>query len=530
MANKKKLQVWLPLLLSLCIIAGMFIGYRLRGNMPNRSIFYVEKQKPVEEVLELINKKYVDSVNTDSLGTLAIQTILSGLDPHSVYIPAKDLQQVNEGLEGVFFGIGIEYSIIQDTVVALRIIEGGPAKKSGLIPGDKFIRINDSLVAGNHTSNETIRNLSRGKAGSLVKVQLLRNGELLEKEIRRGPVMLFSIDAAYMVDDTTGFIRINKFSETTYKEFMKAMDTLNSQGMKALILDLRDNGGGILTESVHIADEFLDGNKLITYTIGAHSPKKEYRCDKKGVFEKGKLVVIINEGTASASEVLAGALQDWDRATIVGRRSFGKGLVQEQFELNDGSGLRLTVARYYTPLGRGIQRSYKNGNEAYYHEILNRFRTGEMESGDSIKHQGQKEFKTADGHILFSGDGITPDIFVPLDTLEFERPVMKALIKGTLDRFVFQNYMRHISQFEKIKSIKEYKSSFRADDATLHNFKDFAAKDSIFIDLANHNQRQQIENQIKKLTAQLLWGNLGFFEIKNPTDSMFTKSYEAIKR
>lgn len=527
--DKKKLRVWLPLLFSLCVVIGMFIGYRLRGNMPNRNIFFVEKQKPVQEVLDLITRKYVDDVNTDSLGTVAIESILSGLDPHSVYIPASKLEEVNENLEGVFFGIGIEFSIINDTVTTLRVMEGGPGQKAGIKPGDKIIKVNDSLVAGNKTNSDILKKLIRGKGGSRVNLTLLRLNQEIEKEVRRGPVIVSSIDASYMADDTTGFIRINKFSDNTYKEFMAAMDKLNAQGMKALILDLRDNGGGILTEAVHIADEFLDGNKLITYTEGAHAAKKEYRCDKPGVFEKGKLCVIINEGTASASEILAGALQDWDRAEIVGRRSFGKGLVQEQYELGDGSGLRLTVARYYTPLGRSIQRSYQNGNDAYYHEILERFQTGEMESADSIVHPDKKTYKTALGKVLYSNDGITPDIYVPLDTSQLDKPVMRSLLNGSLDQFATNNFLANQDFFAKLQTVTDFIAHFNVSDTLLRHFEIRSKKDSIYFNPQNHRQMGQLALQIKQLTARLIWGTQGFFETKNPNDPMFIKSLEALR-
>lgn len=528
MAKKKKLQVWLPLLLSLCVVAGMFLGYRLRGNMPSKRIFFVEKQKPAQEVLDLVRSRYVDKVNIDSLGVLAIESVLNALDPHSVYIPALKLPEINEGIEGVFLGIGIEFSILSDTVTTLRVLEGGPAEKSGLATGDKILSVNDHPVAGIGITSEKLKDLIQGRSGSTVKLELIHRGQTIEKEIKRGPVIVSSIDASYMVNDTTGYIRINKFSENTYKEFMKSMDGLNARGLKALILDLRDNGGGILTEAVHIADEFLDDNKLITYTEGIHSGKKEYRCDKPGVFEKGRLVVIINEGTASASEVLSGALQDWDRAIIVGRRSFGKGLVQEQYELSDGSGVRLTVARYFTPLGRSIQRPYEDGSEAYYHEIIDRFQHGEMESADSIHHEGQAIYTTANGRRLYSGGGITPDIFVPIDTLSLEKPVMRSLLNGSLNRFATNNFLKTQSSFEKLKTIDDYKRHYVVADSTLEQFKDEAKRDSVSINLNNHNQKNQLAIQIKQLTARLLWGSEGFFEVKNESDSMFTKSFGAI--
>jgi carboxyl-terminal processing protease len=307
------------------------------------------------------------------------------------------------------------------------------------------------------------------------------------------------------------------------------MEKLQKSGMKSLILDLRDNGGGILTEATHIADEFLSGNKLITYTEGAHSPKKEYHCDKEGVFETGKLIVLANEGTASASEVLIGALQDWDRATIVGRRSFGKGLVQEQYELSDGSGLRLTVARYYTPLGRSIQKSYRNGNEDYRKDIINRFKHGEMEYADSIQHKNQKRYTTQSGNTLYDGGGITPDVFVSYDTMAFDKEVMKSLIRGTLNQFAYLNYLQHQKKFLSYSSPKIFKEKYVVDDVTLHNLKVFAEKDSVYFNLNNTEQKAQLTKQIKVLTARQIWRTEGFYEINNSYDETVKRAFELIR-
>ncbi|MBW7840693.1 MAG: S41 family peptidase [Chitinophagaceae bacterium] len=531
MASKKKLQVWLPLILSLCVVAGMFIGYRIRGNMPNnKSLFFIDSQKPVQEVIDLIQRKYVDTVNIDSLGNVAIENILEGLDPHSVYIPYERLQEINEDLEGVFFGIGIEFSIINDTTHTLRVIKGGPSDKAGLQTGDEFIKVGDSLVAGNHTTEATLKNLMRGKNGTKVTATILRDGQLLVKEITRGPVPIVSIDAAYMLNDTTAFIRISRFSERTYKEFMTAMDTLQRQGMKSLILDLRDNGGGILNEAIYIADEFLDGDKLITYTIGAHAGRKDYKSNKEGIFEKGKLVVLINEGTASASEVLAGALQDWGRAEIVGRRSFGKGLVQEQYELSDGSGLRLTVARYFTPVGRSIQRPYTEGTWAYYHDMITRFERGEMNSADSINHKGEPQFLSKTGKVLYGGGGITPDVFVGVDNKSFERPIMRARIDGKIDRFVYYNFLNYKNEFRKYNNAFQFEKEYSTSEPELHHFKQFLEKDSITLNLANTNQKIQAASQIKMLTARLIWGTQGYFEIKNYSDSTVLEALQVLKK
>jgi carboxyl-terminal processing protease len=310
---------------------------------------------------------------------------------------------------------------------------------------------------------------------------------------------------------------------------MQSLQKLQSIGMKSLILDLRDNGGGILTEATNIADEFLSDNKLITYTEGAHSPRKEYRCEKEGTFEKGKLVVLINEGTASASEILSGALQDWERATIVGRRSFGKGLVQEQYQLSDGSGLRLTVARYYTPLGRSIQKSYSEGIEAYEHDLINRFKEGEMTYADSIKHTNEKKFTTASGKILYGGGGITPDVFVPYDTTLFAKNVMAALVSGTLNRFVYVNFLKHQKDFSKYTSPKNFEQKYIVNDQTLHDLKVYAQKDSIPLNLDNKMEKSLLKRQIKVLTAREIWRTEGFYEINNTYDSAVAKALELMR-
>lgn len=526
--RNKKLQVWLPLILSVCMVAGMFIGYRIKGNMPNKGIFYIEKEKPVQEVFDLIEKKYVDDENLDSIGNIAIEAMLSNLDPHSIYLPVEELKEANEGLMGVFFGIGVEFNILNDTTNVINVIEDGPSEKAGLKTGDKFLKVGDSLIAGNKTTSETLKNLLRGSAGSMVDITIFRNGVQKKVTIKRGAVPIYSLDASYMLTDTIGYIRLNKFAETTYKEFMRAMEKLQAKGMKALVLDLRDNGGGILTEATHIADEFLSGNKLITYTEGAHSPRREYRADKDGVFETGKLIVLANEGTASASEVLIGALQDWDRATIVGRRTFGKGLVQEQYQLSDGSGLRLTVARYFTPLGRGIQKSYVKGKEAYSHDLIDRFKNGEMIYADSIKHKDAKKYTTQNGNILYGGSGISPDVFVGYDTTVFDREVMKALLSGTLGEFTYLNFLKHQNELLKFTSPQVYSKEYSVDEATLKALKAFAAKDSINLNIEKPSQRADLSRQLKVLTARQIWRSEGFYIVNNSYDLMLKTVLELL--
>lgn len=528
--RNKKLQVWLPLILSICMVAGMFIGYRIRGNMPNTGIFFTKRPTPVQEVLDLVKREYVDKENEDSLSDGAIHSILARLDPHSVLLPPRELESVNEDLEGQFYGIGIEFNIFNDTINVLNVLPGSPSDKAGLHVGDKFIKVGDSAVAGVHITSEQIRKLLRGAGGSKADILIQRNRKQQRVSITRGMIPLYSLDAAYMIADTTGYIRLNKFSETTYEEFMDATETLKKKGMKSMILDLRDNGGGILTEATNIADEFLGDNKLITYTEGEHSPKKEYRCTKPGIFETGKLVVLANEGTASASEILIGALQDWDRATIIGRRTFGKGLVQEQFQLSDGSGLRLTVARYYTPLGRSIQKSYKNGIEAYNEDIMNRFHHGEMSFADSIKHTNEPVYKTASGKLVYGGGGITPDVFVPYDTTAFDKQLATVYLTGTLNNFIYINYLDHQQQFDSYKTPRDFEKKYSVDASTLNDFKNYVARDSIDFSLDSPKERSQLEKQIKTLTARQIWRTEGLYEVANPQDETVQKALQVLSQ
>ncbi|GAC1381692.1 MAG: S41 family peptidase [Ginsengibacter sp.] len=527
--QNRNLKVGLPLLLSAMIVLGMFIGFSIRGNMPSRGIFYMDKPKPVQEVMELIKNKYVDPVNTDSIAALAINGMLSKLDPHSLYLDGNDLQQVKEEIQGHFFGIGIEYSMFDDTINVLNVLPGGPSARAGLKMGDKLIKVGDSLVAGVKIQPPHIKQFLRGPESSEISLTILRDGTLKKMMVKREGIPLYSLDAAYMVTPSIGYIRLNKFSETTYKEFMQATEKLQKQGMKDMILDLRDNGGGILTEATDIADEFLDGEKLISYTEGIHSQKKEYRCKREGIFEKGKITVLANEGTASASEVLIGALQDWDRATIVGRRTFGKGLVQEQFDLSDGSGLRLTIARYYTPLGRSIQKSYSQGNLEYKEELKNRYKDGELYSADSIKHDTGKAFKTPAGRIVYSLGGITPDVFVPFDSSGFSQKVAALYLKGDLNNFAYRNYLNKKQMFASYKTTADFQKGYNVDSQTWQDFSNFAKKDSIDLSGISEKEKLELSSQLKILTAQQIWQNEGLFEVSNFKDPVFNKALEILK-
>jgi carboxyl-terminal processing protease len=530
----KKLQVWLPLLFAIVMIVGMLIGFRLRGNIRPNSFFLTRKQTPVEEVMDLINMKYVDSVSTDTLGDDAIQGMLTHLDPHSVFIPAVDLSEVNEDLQGNFEGIGVEFQIFDDTVNVMNVLAGGPSDKAGLQVGDKFLKVGDSVVAGNGITNDRIRKLLRGPGSSQVTVSLIRAsqpGKPISVNITRGTIPLPSVDVAYMINKETGYIRIGKFSETTHAEFAQALMGLQKQGLQRLILDLRGNGGGILQESIAIADDFLDDDKLIVYTQGVRSPKVEYRCRRDGLFEKGKLALLTDEGTASASEVLTGALQDWDRATIIGRRTFGKGLVQEQYQLSDGSALRLTIARYYTPTGRSIQKPYDKGHDDYNEEVLKRFHDGEVLHGDTAAHAGPA-YKTLgpEHRTVYGGGGITPDIFVGFDTSTLSRSTTTLYVDGTLNRFIYAYYVQHLPVFQAFKGPADFAAKFHDDQEVWKALTVFAAKDTVNLNTIPAKEKEVLQHRIKALLARQIWRTEGYYEIYNNYDPVVNKALEVVDK
>ncbi len=524
----KKVQVWLPLLLSITMIAGMYLGYFMRDNMPGKSFLYLEKRRPMQEIMDLIQNKYVDEVKPETLADTAIQAMLTKLDPHSVFIPAESLQGINEDLAGKFYGIGVEFNILEDTINVTNVLKDGPSFKAGLQTGDKFIKVEDSLVTGIKIDGDKVRQLLRGDRGTKVNISFLRGAEQKKTTIVRDVIPLSSLDASYMMDNSVGYIKLNKFSQQTYHEFMDALLELKKQGLKKLILDLRGNGGGILDEAVEIADELLPGDKLITYTEGKHVPKKEYRCRREGQFETGALVVLADEGTASASEILIGALQDWDRATIVGRRSFGKGLVQEQFELSDNSALRLTIARYYTPVGRSIQRPYTNGGKAYYEEINNRFKDGETQNADSVKNDTTKIYKTKNGKIVYGGGGITPDYFVALDTAGYSLNTARLYAKGVVSTFAYKFYLQNATQLKTYKTPNGFIKNFLFTEANWKQFVITAAKDSITINNIAAKEKTDLINRIKSSIARQIWRNEGMVEVLNVDDNGVKKALEVL--
>jgi carboxyl-terminal processing protease len=528
MANKK-LQVWLPLIFSIVMIAGMIFGYKLNDQTGGKKSFLsADKRGSLQQALDLIRLNYVDSVHTDSLEGKAIQEMMNELDPHSVYFPPVELQEVNDELKGKFEGIGVEFNIFRDTVNVMYVIPGGPSDKAGLQIGDKILKVNDRQLTGKPLETEEVKKLIRGEKASKVEILLLRGTQQKTFVVTRGTIPVSSIDAAYMVDSVTGYIKLNKFTQTSYEETMRSLEQLQKQGMKQLVFDLRGNGGGFMNEAVDIVDAFLDGNKLIVYTKGVNNPKVEYRAKRPGEFEKIKLAILIDELSASASEVLAGALQDWDRAVIVGRRSFGKGLVQQQYDLNDGSAIRLTIARYYTPLGRSIQRPYDKGRKVYMDEIWNRFSSGEMLYADSVKYSQGQQYKTLGGKIVYGGGGIMPDIFVPIDTSRYSSQVNRLLVNGDLNRYVYYYYLTHRQQIDQYPDASAYTKNFTGNGSLWQGFIDQVKKDSIDIGAIPVQDKESLLQRLTALLARFRWRNSGFYQVLNSSDQMVKKATEAM--
>lgn len=525
--GNKKLQVWLPLLFSVVMIGGMYFGFKMK-DQSGTSFFKTEKRTALQETLDLIKQKYVDSIGVDTLQENAIQDIVNELDPHSVYIPPTNVQDVNDDIMGRFEGIGVEFNIFSDTVNIVYVIPHGPSDKAGLQAGDKILKVNDSLIAGRGMGSDDVKKLIRGIDGSSVKLTILRTGKEQKIDVKRGTIPVSSIDAAYMIEKSIGYIKLNKFSDNAYAEFMKNLERLQKEGMQKLILDLRGNGGGFMGEAVNLADEFLDGNKLIVYTEGNNSPKEEFRARRDGLFETGKLVVLVDEITASASEVVAGALQDWDRATIIGRRTFGKGLVQKQYPLSDGSAIRLTIARYYTPLGRSIQRPYDKGKKVYMDEIWGRFDSGEMIYADSNKIANGKEFITPGKHKVYGGGGIMPDIFVAIDTNGIRTSITKLYLDGSFNNFVYNYYINHLAELNQFSTPTDFATKYNGDDIW-SQLVSFAKKDSIELKYVTGKDKDDIQRRLKAYLAKYKWRNEGFYELLNANDEVIKKALETIK-
>jgi carboxyl-terminal processing protease len=456
--------------------------------------------------------------------------MMDHLDPHSIYIPASSLEEINEELEGNFKGIGVEFNIFSDTVHVVHVIADGPSDKAGVQVGDKIIKVNGETIAGKALSSDDIKKKIRGPINSAVKITVIRKNEEKEILITRGTIPIPAVDAAYLLDKTTGYIKLNKFSETAYEEFMQSLENLQKNKISNLVLDLRGNGGGLMNEAIEIADEFLNDDKLVVYTQGANVEKREYRCKRPGLFEEGGLVILVDELSASASEVLAGALQDWCRATIVGRRTFGKGLVQEQYSLSDGAAIRLTVARYYTPKGRSIQRSYQNGKEKYLEEIADRYENGEVTHLDTAKVVNGKVYRTQCGDTVYGGGGITPKYFVGLDTGTLHRNVSRLYLSGSLNNFMYTYYIRHMDEINRYTSPQDFTANYTNLEPMWQELVNYAAKDSIDLKQVSPVDKDYLQKRIKAQLARYKWRSKGYYEVANTDDPAIKKALEVLKK
>jgi carboxyl-terminal processing protease len=528
--GRERNKVWTPLFFSLVLMVGMVLGFNLRDSLRNKRDIttVIQRNDRLEEIIGLINEKYVDTVNTNRLYQDAVTGILAPLDPHTVYIPADDLQDVNNGLEGGFSGIGVEFSILRDTIEITSVVENGPAAKSGVATGDQIIKVGDSLVAGTGITSERIMALLRGKRNSSVAVTLnqVANATSREVTITRDIVPIYSIDASIMLDDKTGYIKINRFSATTYDEFSKALRTLQSEGATQMIVDLRNNPGGYLDAATSISDDFLDDDKLIVYTSGRNTPRIDYNAKENGAFEHGRLAILVDESSASASEILAGAIQDWDRGVIVGRRSYGKGLVQEQYEMPDGAALRLTIARYYTPSGRSIQRSFASGREAYQEDFEKRFENGELTGKEQVAVTDTTPFYTAQKRVVYGGGGIKPDVYVPYDTSRWTTPLINMAFSEEMRTVIWDYFIRNRKTLQ-YKSITDFSNSFKGEGQVISNY--MAAlpphqRKALQQHVAIPVNQKYFGTQIKAQLARYLFRDNGFYSVRAKDDNVVNRA------
>ncbi len=493
-----------------------------------------EGSKKVATTMAIIENMYVDNVDDEKLSEDAIKALLEKLDPHSTYISTDEVKEMNEPLEGNFDGIGISFNMLTDTLYIIETIPGGPSEKVGLRAGDKIMYVNDTLIAGQKRSNKDIMSRLKGPKGTTVNVKVLRRGvpELLDFKITRAKIPIYSIDATYMLDKNTGYIRISRFGATTTKEFQESLAKLKKEGMENLILDLESNGGGYMAPAIDLSDEFLDKGKLIVYTEGLRQPRRDEISTEKGSFEKGKLVILINEGSASASEILSGAIQDWDRGVIVGRRSFGKGLVQRQIPLPDNSMIRLTVARYYTPTGRSIQKPYTSGDLMSYNmDVIDRYNKGEMMHADSIHFPDSLKYKTlVNERIVYGGGGIMPDYFVPLDTTSYSVYARNIVNRGIVYKVAYGEVDNHRDEIKNSYPTKEeFFKKYVVPQSLLDKVIAAGEEEKIAYNEEEFNKSKNIiTTQLKALLARDIYDMETSIKIFNENSDTYQKAYQII--
>lgn len=538
-------------------MAGIYLGTKLgsQSGLEHLNLLPVSIKSfnKLSEIISYIEREYVDTVDRQHLVDNALQTMLQDLDPHSYYISAEELSALNEPLEGNFEGIGIEFSIQQDTIVVITPIEGGPSATLGIQAGDRIIKVEDKSVAGTGIANKEVMNLLRGKRNTEVKVSIMRRGvnEPVVFTITRDKIPIHSVDVAFMLSADAGYIKISRFSKTTFEEFNEASEKLLRKGMKKLVLDLRGNGGGFLDAATKMADEFLESGKLIVYTEGKARPRHSYYATEKGSLEKTALNILIDEGSASATEIIAGAIQDNDRGTIIGRRSFGKGLVQEQSDWPDGSAIRLTIARYYTPTGRCIQKSYNEGSKKYYENLFENTnddsatttgnRPGEpadSDFADTSNHTADTiKYVTPGGKVVYGGGGITPDIYIPVDTSLRSSHISELFYHNVFNQFAFDYADKKRENLRNYKDAVTYRQKFTVDDRLWELFMRFAEKagvKTLTTEERNHSNYKKVENyirtRIKATIARYIWNNEGFYPIILEGDSAVAKALEVIDK
>lgn len=538
----KKLNIWLPLLFSLVMVVGMLIGTRMQSNPPTAVAIDLPKgdnallpstigQGKLEELIRYIESRYVDDVNKDQLVKEAIDNILMKLDPHSNYISAEQLKEVNEQLEGSFDGIGIEFVVVDDTVMVVAALSGGPADGAGIVSGDKIVQIEDSLTIGKNIGYEGILAKLKGEKGTKIKLGILRGHEkkLRNFTLTRDKISVHSVEVAYMLDDLTGYVKINRFSVNTYDEFMKSMEKLvDEQGMKHLVIDLRQNPGGYMQEATNILSQlFKEKDKLLVYTEGKNVPRNDYKSTGRNFFDIDHIAVLTDEGSASASEIIAGAIQDWDRGVIIGRRSFGKGLVQEQYRLRDGSAIRLTVARYYTPTGRSIQKPYQ-GRDDYENDMAYRIENGELFDNNNTQHEDTTKYFTNGGRTVYGGGGIDPDVFVPLDSTLLNPYYIR--LNQHVPAFAFRYLEANRAELGKY-TMEDFSAKFTVSDATATEFLDFAVKRGEKRNLRNWAKvNQKLKMSIKAGIARHLWSDLGYHYVLNENDPYLKKAKQVVRQ
>ncbi len=535
MRDPRTIHPSIPLLLSVALVAGLFIGHGMRReDVPLPALFTLRASAPsdkMEQVLELIDRQYVDTVAKEQLVEEVLQDLLQRLDPHSYYISAAELRAAQEPLEGSFEGIGVEFAIQRDTVVVIAPVEGGPSASLGIRAGDRILAADGQSMTGADITNDLVMERLRGPGGSTVKVSILRKGQArpFEVSIQRGKIPITSVAASLMRPDSTGYIKLVRFARTTHQEVVDAARELRAAGMERLVLDLRGNGGGYLNAAIELADEFLPEGRMIVYTEGRAHPRQDYRATRSGLLEQVPLAILIDEGSASASEILAGAVQDNDRGVIVGRRSFGKGLVQEHLDLPDRSAVRLTTARYYTPSGRSIQRPYGEGID-YADDLADRLDHGELLHADSVVVDSSQVFSTLSGRKVFGGGGISPDLFVAADTVGSSRFLNELFLSGTLNQVAFDVADRERKRLEAYGDPLVFRDRFRM-DATLWTELMAQADREGVVDRPEERRRSAgtIEQRLMAGIARNIWGNAGFYRVVLDGDSLFLKADEQLR-